>query len=245
MRRMLTMAAAAALLLLASCSAASSPSTVTGASPGTAAARANPLAGMTASEIGVKAVADLKAAKSVHVAGSVIDSGQSIGLNLTLAGSRCSGVMSLAGTGSFRLIEIGKTVWLKPDNKFWKTAGGANPTVMNIVAGKWLKTTIKRAGLSDLATLCSPNKLAGAMFSGGVTGLVKGKTLNLGGQLAVQVKDTADAASAFVSETGTPEFLRIDSGNGQGRLDFTRYDAPVHIKVPSASATLDGAQYGF
>src|SRR5579862_8326593 len=60
-----------------------------------------PLAGMTGGQVASKALADLKSASSVHVAGTVSESGQSVSLDLNIAkGSGCTGTIGASGKGA-------------------------------------------------------------------------------------------------------------------------------------------------
>ncbi|HEU5420669.1 MAG TPA: hypothetical protein VFV41_23485 [Streptosporangiaceae bacterium] len=238
------LAAAAMAAGAAGCSTASSG---TGSGSGTAAAaQADPLAALSADQIGHRAVANLGKARSVHVTGRVSDSGQRIGLNLRLLRSHgCVGSMNLAGKGSFRLVLIGKTVWLKPDSRFWRSFGGTNPAVLKILSGKYLKTTLSST-LGGLAQLCHPSALARAFENNKGTGLVKGPATTIDGQHAIKLTDSGDSAAAYVSVTSSPELLRIVSpGPNGGTLDFTGYGAPVTLRPPPAAQTLDGRKYGF
>ena len=209
-----------------------------------AGSKANPLATLSADQIASKAFADLRAATAVHVAGSVTDSGQPIGLNLTLVhGKGCDGSMSMQNKGSFLLIMIGTAVWLLPDVKFWKANGGGAPAVLKILAGKYLKTSAK-GGLAQLGQLCDPSKLLGPFMN--MTGLVKGKNATISGQPALRLTDGANSGSVYVSVSARPRLLRITStGSSSAQLDFTGYGTPVTLTAPPASQTLDGAKYGF
>jgi hypothetical protein len=238
-QRMLAAALVSAFLAVgaAGCGSAGPAST-------SASSKANPLATLSADQIASKAVADLRTAAAVHVAGSVTDSGQPIGLNLTLVhGKGCDGSMSMQNRGSFLLIMIGTAVWLQPDEKFWKSVGGSDPAVLKILAGKYMKTSAK-GGLGGLGQLCDPSKLLGSLKN--MTGLVKGKNATISGQPALQITDGAKSGFVYVSVSARPQLLRITStGSSSGQLDFTGYGTPVPLTAPPASQTLDGAQYGF
>ena len=205
----------------------------------------NPLAGLTADQIASRATADLKAVSSVHIAGSAADSGQTFVMNLTIGAKGCQGTLTVKGEGSFALLKIGKALWIKPDNQFWKYAAGssADAAVMAIVGGKYIKPSAKDSSLNALGTLCDPSQFA-TSFGSQITGTVKGTTTTISGQPALQIKDTGDTDSAYVSISARPEFLRLDGGSG-GQLDFTDYNAPLALTPPPASETLDGAKYGF
>src|ERR1039457_5313545 len=90
---------------LAACAASCGSAGTAGTSAGS---KANPLATLSADQIASKAVADLNTAAAVHVAGSVIDSGQRTSMNLTLMhGKGCDGSVSMPHEVSFLLIMIG------------------------------------------------------------------------------------------------------------------------------------------
>jgi hypothetical protein len=230
-------------VLAAGCGAsASSPGAP--ASTGSAQSPGSPLAGLTADQIVTRADADLKTVSSVHVTGPVTDSGQTYVLDLTISPRGCTGTMASPGKGSFALVKIGKKIWFKGNRQFWLTSGGtSDPGLVTLLEGKYIETSATGSGMAPLAALCDPRQLAGA-FGGTASGLVKGKTTVISGQTVLQLKDSGDANSAYVTISGQPEFVRLDAGR-QGHLDFTAYDAPLTLTAPPASKTLDGAKYGF
>jgi hypothetical protein len=240
---------AALLGSAAACSSSGSPApSATSASPGTttaASAQAGPLAGLSADQIARRAIDDFKTVSSVHVTGTVKDTGQNIALNLTLGTQGCTGTMGTNDEGSFVLLKIGKTLWIKPDDRFWKkTAGSDADSVMDLVSGKYIKTSAKGSSLASIGAICDPAQFAKS-FGQDMTGMAKGTTTTIAGQPALQIKDTADSASAYVTVSAHPQFLRLDGGGGNGKLDFTRYNAPLHLSPPPSAKVLDGADFGF
>ena len=85
------------------------------------------------------------------------------------------------------------------------------------------------------------SQLAGQV-SGGENQLVKGQTATIGGRLALELKDTKQAGSAYVTISASPEFLQ--TGDTGGHVDFTDYNAPLALTAPSASQTVAGSKYG-
>ncbi len=204
---------------------------------------AAPLSGLSADQIATRAIANLKTAATVRVTGDVSSSGQTYELDLTLVRAQgCAGTMAEVGTGSFKMVAIGDKVWIKPNREFWKKAGGADGAVLKLLSGKYLKVTAS-SQLGSLSGFCGTSQLAGS-FGTSLGGLVKGKTTTISGQAALQIKDSGDSDSVFVSDTAKPELLQISAGS-QGILDFTDYNSPVTLTAPRASETLDGAKYGF
>ncbi|MCW2936934.1 MAG: hypothetical protein JWM19_7896 [Actinomycetia bacterium] len=240
----------------AACSSASSSSsagdsgTAPGGSPsasGGTSAGGDPLAALSADAIGNKAVADTLAAASVHVTGSGSESGTPLKFSLAMTHSgNCDGSFSEGAKGGFQMILIGKTVWMKPNDTFWKANGGSDPAALSILSGKWIKDSTSSDGLGSMSTLYSLNGLFGSLKSQ-TTGLVKGTTGIVDGQQTLQLKDGAGAGagSLYVSDTATPLMVRIsDPGSGGGTFDLTDYGASAAITAPPASQTLNGKQYG-
>jgi hypothetical protein len=211
------------------------------AGPASGATAGDPLSGLSADQIASKAVGNLKTASTVRVTGDVSSSGQTYNLNLTLVrGQGCTGTMAVVNTGSFKLTSIGNQVWIKPDQQFWKKEG-ATAAVLNVVSGKYLRVTAN-SQFGSLRAFCQPSQLAGS-FGTSQTGLVKGNTATIAGQPALQIKDTGDSASLYVSQNAPPEILRLSAGS-RGTLDFSDYNSSVTLTAPPASETLNGAKYG-
>jgi hypothetical protein len=206
-----------------------------------AAPSANPLAGLTADQIAAKAVANLRAASSVHYAGSITESGETDAVDLTAGVTNCTGTLGTAGKGSFALLKIGQTLWIKPDSQFW-TSEGANSAVLALVEGKYIRTSPNDSDFNSVRMLCSPAQIADS-FGNKMNHLVKGTTITVDGQSALQLRDTSTSDVAYVTISASPEFLRLDHGS-QGQLDFSDYNAPVTLTAPPASQTIDGSKLG-
>ena len=220
-------------------SSATAKSTATAqATAGSAAS--NPLARLSADQIMSKAVADSEKAATLRISGKVADSGTTIDMNLGIVrGKGCSGSMSVSKEGSFLILKIGKTLWFKPDNAFWKYSGASTPAALQLVSGKIPETT-STSGAGAFANLCDMKQLLG----GSTTGLVKGSTTTISGQSALQLTDTAHSGTIDVSLSADPELVRLFAP-GSADLDFTGYGVPIALTPPPASETINGAKYGF
>jgi hypothetical protein len=222
-------------------SAASSPSA---AASRPAPATGDPLAERTGDQVASLAIADFKTVSSVHVAGSGVDSGSTITVNLTLGTQECAGTLGISRDGSFQILKIGNAVWVKLDNRFWKYAVGNSipAAVLAVLSGKYIRTSAK-SSLKSLEMFCDPRQFSGA-FADHSKGLVKGDITTVLGQPALPLEDKANSSTAYVTDSARPQFLRIVDGDG-GRLDFTGYGASISLTPPPAAETIDGARYGF
>jgi hypothetical protein len=207
----------------------------------------DPLAGLSAKQVLSRAVSDLKSASSFHLAGTANEQGTTINLDLTYKhGVGCEGTLGLPSSGSIYLLVIGGRAWLKPDQAYWESnAGSSAQSVIAAVGGKYLTAPTSSGSISGLAQLCNVNSLAASFTS--PKDIAKGGTSTINGQQALALKDAAKSATLYVTDTSSPQMLRLtstQSGSG-GRIDFTGYGNSVTFTPPPASETLDGARYGF
>jgi hypothetical protein len=224
-------------VLLAGCAAWKAASAASGSVAPTVSA--GPLAGLTASQILTRAVANLKAASSVHITGSTKVPGQTTAVDLTVGGNGCTGTIGIAGQGSVLLLGTGSTVWMKPDEQFYKAAG-VSAAELSKLAGKYLRISASKSGI---AALCYLGQLA-TQIGGGAGQVVLGQTTTVLGQRALQLNDVKPPGDAYVTASARPEFLRVGSSSG-GYMDFTDYNAPFTVTPPPAAQTVDGASYNF
>jgi hypothetical protein len=218
----------------------------TAAGCGGAGSTSDPLAARTPQQVLSKAVSDLKSEPSFHLAGTVNEDG---GLTVDLTykhGTGCEGTLRVGSKGSIRLLVIGGTAWLKPDQTYWESyAGSSASSVIAVIGGKYLKGAVSSKNVSGLAQLCNANSLASTFTS--PQDIEKGATSTIGGQQVLALKDPAKSSTMYVTDTSSPQILRVvgtQSGNG-GRIDFTGYGSPVTLTPPPASETIDGARFGF
>jgi hypothetical protein len=199
---------------------------------------ASPLAGLTADQIARKAIADLAAVSSVHIAGSVGQDGQTGFADLTLSTKGCKETFRIPGPGSLVMIAIGNTMWFKLEGQMWKQLGGMFPAkVRRYLAGKYLQEPDVPGGMTDLCGLSQ----AARSFGGELKDLVTAKITTISGQPALLLADKRHSRSAYVTISARPEFLRLDV-SGQEHVDFTGYNQPVTLTPPPAYETVTEAQ---
>ena len=192
----------------------------------------NPLVRLTADQIAKKAATDLKAAASFHYHGSGKASGQTVSISMSVTHKGCTGWIGDGRNGGFAILAIGKTVWIRPNDKFWEYAG-VPASQLSAVHGKWLEIT--GTGSNSLsaafAPFCKANKLV-SVLAPQLTGLVKGKTIKISGHPALQLRNGSGRESIYVSISSKPEILRV---RDNGTINFSAYGARVTLTPPPAS----------
>jgi hypothetical protein len=218
-----------------------------GATPSTpAATSADPLARLSALQIAREALADTKAATSVHLAGTVADSGQMITMSVTTAhsGMQCSGTYSMPGKGTYHLVLLGTTVWEKPDDTTWR-AVGVSAAALPRVSGRWILTSTSGPGMSSFAAICSISKLFGAKLPASDPNLYKDPIKALDGKvLSLELVDGPGGWSVYVTDTAHPLITRFDSPQygSAWSINMTGYGAAVTITAPPASEVITPSQ---
>jgi hypothetical protein len=182
----------------------------------------------------------LRDAKSVHLAGTVRNSGQIIRLDLTLVGSDSQGTLTI-NNNDVQLIKVGDTVFIKGDQDFLKQYTSGNAAVLDQLNGKWLKTP--STSDFDLFSIDGfANLLKGGTGSSTVNAQVTQSTLN--GKPIVVIAQS-DGSKLSVANTGPPFPLVIDAkGDSGGQLTFGNYNAGASITAPDSSNVLDVSTLG-
>lgn len=253
----MTLAAAAGVSCLAAVACGSSTTSSGGAAPSASTTSsggaapsvssiADPLAGLTAAQVEAKTVADAKASSSLTLKGSLAQSSQSYAVNLAIKpGQGCTGTIGEGSKGSFKLIVIGKTIYLNPDDTFWKANGGADAAAaIALVNGRYLKVSAGDKSMASLADMCDVSQLFSSDNSSGKA--TKGAVTTLGGTRVLPLKNS-DGSVAYVTDTSKPQLVELaapkGSSDGAGKVTVTTGD-PVTLTPPSASQVIDGSKLG-
>ncbi|MCU7822740.1 hypothetical protein [Kitasatospora sp. DSM 101779] len=231
--------------------AGGAPGTAPGSSAGGTAARSsapasaqpeNGVAALPGPEIVQRSVAALKEAGSVRITGRGSSQGQTVTFDLSAdTAGNCAGTMGLSGQGTFRLVKLGTQLWVKPDEVFWRTHGGA--ATEDLVGDKYLKTTTDNTDFSEIGTVCDLDALGSALVEQTPGGLAVGRPVTVDGTPAVPVTGTADGATSTltVATRGRPYPLRMERTGGEetGRVELKEFGTPVPTQTPAPSDTID------
>ncbi|HEY1833877.1 MAG TPA: hypothetical protein VGG08_05525 [Solirubrobacteraceae bacterium] len=182
------------------------------------------------------------AAKSVHIAGSIVSGGKPISLNMQLvAGQGGKGTIAQEGF-SIDLVQVGGNVYIDGSDAFYKHVAGA--TAAQLLDGKWLKAPADSGELASLAELTNLSKLIdSALASHGK--LSKGKEETVSGQKAIGLKDTTKGGTLYVASTGSPYPVEILKGGSEGgTVTFSDWNKPVTLKAPAGAISISELQSG-
>lgn len=202
----------------------------------------DPLSGMDPNQITMKAFTDLKNATSVHVTGPENNSGTTYDLTATLGSTNCQANFAQPGKGSYSVLKVGGITYFSATKNWWQNHNASGQD-LNTLTGKFVKVGPNSTTLNALGALCHPSQLAGP-FTGNVTGMINKGWTTVNGQKALHIGDSGDSAGIYVSDSSTPEVLRLD-GSSSLDLSFTNYNAPLNLTAPPPSQVLDGKKMGF
>lgn len=179
------------------------------------------------------AVRAAESARSVHIAGSVVRNGQSLGLDLDLQAKRgARGTISVSGL-SFQFIQVPGVVYIKANRAFLRHFG--SPTVMRL-AGRWLRSSPNASGLGGFSGLTDLHEVFSSLLSShGV--LKKAGTTTFNGQSVVAVTDTTKGGTLYVASTGRPYPVGVRNSS-QGELRLDHYNEPVSLTPPAHAVDL-------
>lgn len=217
-----------------------------GSSSSGSTSRADPLSAKSGNQIASQAISDLKSAPSFTMKGTIIETGSTLGVNLGYkAGEGCAGTVTQVGKGSFYIVVIGSTAWLKPDNAFWRSySGNSASQVIALLGGRYLKGSTSNSNTAQFAQLCNSKSLVASMTL--PTSVSKGTVTTLNGQQVLPLTDNSKGSTMYVTDTATPQIVQIigtKAGNA-GKVTFA-VGAPVTLTPPPASETVDGTSFGF
>lgn len=228
--------------LAALCIAATAAFSLTGCLPGEDKAD-GPFAGLTGGEIADKAVKATSGADSLRMKGEIQDESAGGTVRMDMAMNRkgeCAGTMSMGGEGQAELIKVGDTLYMKYDEAFLRAQSKDSSEeeadmVVDMLAGKWTKTSATSADSQDMASFCDLDTVL-ADFEDVNSDATRGKTAEVDGTPAIVLneKDGKDSYTLYVATKGEPYLLRVVSKSAKepGDLVFTDFDKPVPAKAP-------------
>lgn len=194
----------------------------------------------SADEILSAATAAFAGAKSVHMKGTFVDSGDSISLDLFVGAAGARGKIRApfepGKLVSLSVISTKRKFYMKSP-QMWRAAGGAQ--MASMFGNRWVIIPTKNsADFKDFERLTDPKQFANEVFKpeGGVT---KGKTTVIDGAPAIGL-DGSDGI-LYIATSGTPYPLKIVPKKPKKpgeELAFLDYNAPLNLKPPANALDL-------
>ncbi|MEV4430450.1 hypothetical protein AB0K23_34860 [Streptomyces sp. NPDC049602] len=213
----------------------------------------DPFSGLTADEIGERAVTATRSATSLRMTGRVVSQGQPLDIDFAVDDSgECTGLMKIKG-GTAELRRVGHFTYLKGDEAFWRASMASQgmpeaqiAVTLELIKGRWLKIAPGQAGSEDLGGVCDLKSLLADLDKDkeqrrGLTRGPDGKVDGTPVATLVKKKAGGETATVSVSERGKPYILKMvkKGGDEPGAMVLSDYDKPVVVKAPPADETVD------
>ncbi|MGA5192099.1 hypothetical protein [Streptomyces exfoliatus] len=213
----------------------------------------DPFDGLTADEIGDKAVTATRTATSLRMEGRIVTDGQPLDIDFAVNDrSECTGLMKIEG-GTAELRRLDKITYMKGDEPFWRASMASQgmseaeiDTTIELIKGRWLKIAPGQPGSGDLDGVCDLKELLADLDEDkeGRSGLTRGPDAEVDGTpVATLVKKKArgETTTVSVAQEGKPYILKMvqTGGDEPGSITFSDYDKPVDVVVPPADETVD------
>ena len=192
---------------------------------------------LSASDALAKVRTATKSVSSVHVKGQIDQSGQTLGLDLTVGADAAQGEVDLGG-GRMDLRLVDGVTYFRGDQKVF-AAFGANPAEASLAAERWIKDTSSTGPAAGFSGFLDSKQLFTSLLTPQGTPRTGGTATVNGRKAFVLVDSSSEGGKLYVAETGDPLPLRIErTGSNGGRIDFTDYNAEVHVDVPPDAVDL-------
>ncbi|MFC8506153.1 hypothetical protein ACFU3J_23920 [Streptomyces sp. NPDC057411] len=216
----------------------------------------DPFRGLTADEIGDRAVAATQSATSVRMTGRIVSAGETLAVDFSVNDrGQCTGVLKIKG-GAAELRQSGGVTYMKGDERFWRASMTSQgmpeaqiAATIELLKGRWLKITPGQAGSSDLSGVCDLKALLADLGKDEAdrTGLTRGPDGVVSGTpvaTVVKRKPGGETTTVSVSQRGKPYILKMvkTGGDEPGTVVLSAYDKPVKVVVPPADQTVDLAK---
>jgi hypothetical protein len=243
-RVLLAAAAGAAVLALGWVAGCGGGSSGSGGSTAATTAAASPLSGLSADEVLQRTRKAAAAADSVRVAGQVTTGNQTIKLDLGLqAGKGAAGTMDVGG-GSVNLVVVGKDVYIKGNDAFYKGVLGSkwNDQVAKLLVGRYIKSTTDDPNFGPIALFTDMHGfLDGLLKPGGTVTRVPGRPVDGVATVGLKGGKPGNAAILLVSDAAEPLPLHLApiAGPAGDEITLSNWNGTVDLATPTNDQVFD------
>jgi hypothetical protein len=179
--------------------------------------------------------------KSVHIAGTLDQQGQTFDLDVHSARGKGQGTLTIDG-GDMEVRLVDGTTYVKADASTFEKLG-APAAQAQIIGGKWLKSGGAASQFAAFGQFLDLDQVFESLLEPQGE-IEKGEETEINGDAAIALVDTAESGGTlYIATTGDAVPLRISKeGADGGEINFTEYDAEVTVVVPDGA--LDISQFG-
>ena len=207
------------------------------ASAPTSASASAPVKAGSGDAILAEAIADTKAASSVHVTGTG-SAGETLDL-LIASGKGCHASVT-TGDSTAGLVRIGSRDWMLINADNVQTVSGTSIPEARAALGKYAQVDGGDPAISKLAPRCDLSAQLDAAITD-TTGLSVGPATTVDGVKAVTLT-SGTGETALVSAGADPLVLRVTApGSGGGTVNFGDYGKAAAITAPTAAQTVSAS----
>ena len=180
------------------------------------------------------AVADVR---SVHVKGTVNQSGQPLNLEVFVGSDSAQGSIGVGG-GTMDLRLVDGITYFRGDAKVF-AAFGANAAQASLAAGRWIKDTSTSGPAASFAGFLNRKQLFDNLLTPQGTVSTGGSATVNGHKALILIDNSSQGGKLYVASTGAALPLRIArSGANGGQIDFTDYNAHVSVEAPAGAVDI-------
>lgn len=188
----------------------------------------------SAKKISTDATAAMKKLKSFHVKGSIVESGQTSALDLSMATSgACVGTITLKGQ-KVAIISTGSKAYLKGSADFWNQQAGSGAGA--VMGDKWITgfpadTAKEFCPIDEIFSDDMTKDLSAGKVSG---------TTTVGGTPAVNVatKDSDGTPITIAVAATSPHRVLSAKGKSGESMTFDKFDQAVKATAPSGAVDI-------
>ena len=191
-------------------------------------------------DIAKEARSAMSGLQTMHVAGTIVQGGDTIALDLSVSKSgACTGTIGV-GDGSIELRSTGGQAWYKADLAFWKAEVGSEAEkVAKAVGDRWV---VLSGDLASLRSFCRIDSLTGQMLDAKASIQSQGAAM-VGSTPTARISVTQPGveSAAYVKASDPHYVLRIVRGaagksgkadDKAGQVDFTGFDQKFTVVAP-------------
>ncbi|MFF2081843.1 hypothetical protein ACFVXG_44615 [Kitasatospora sp. NPDC058162] len=205
---------------------------------------------LTAKQIEQKAQDAISAATSLKMTGKIPSDDGVINMNMAMdTKGNCQGNMAMPGMGSFEIISDGKQSFLKPDAQFWKTFGGPKgDAVAELFKGRYLTGFDGDPQMKPMLDFCKLTWASEMLAGDKGSTPTKGTAGTINGIKTFSLKEKDEKGEEMLLHVATegkfyPVRMEKTTGSDKGQIDFTDFDKPVTVQLPSPDNVIDYTKF--